>query len=168
MVRVVGPRADMSRVEDSLNYAAKAWLAVGIGPQRDEPPLHQLQQPLSESRLTLISTGGLVLPGDEPFQTGKLGDSSFREIPVDSEVESLEAYHPHYDEELVERDINVVFPLPLLRELVDGGIVGSLAPTHYSFMGYIPVTRKLERSVAPEVANRISGEDVDLALLVPA
>jgi len=153
--------------ERDLNLHGKAWLAFAIGPQRDQPSLSRLEKPLSDSRLALVTTGGFVMPGGEPFKTGKLGDATFREIPVDTDVDRLEIYHPHYDHELPRRDINVLFPIPLCRELADEGAIGSLAATHYSFMGYIPLTRALETVYAPQVVQRLKGERVDVVLLTP-
>ncbi len=155
-------------VERELNLTGKAWLALGIGPQRDRPTLHRLARPLSEARLALVTTGGFVPPGAPPFNTGKFGDSSYREIPVDIDPEKLEIFHPHYDDRPVRRDVNILFPLPLCRQLVAEGIVGSLAPTHYSFMGYVPVTRRLVSDYAPALAQQLEAEDVDAILLVPA
>ena len=153
--------------ERDLNLHAKAWLAFAIGPQRDRPSLQKLEKPLSGSRLALVTSGGFVPPGGEPFNTGKLGDSTFREIPVDTDLNRLEIYHPHYDHELPRRDINVLFPIPLCRELAEEGAIGSLAATHYSFMGYVPVTRKLETVYAPRLVERLEAEQVDVVLLVP-
>ena len=158
----------MSGSERGLNLHAKAWLAMGIGPQRDTPALASMSKPLSETRLALVTSGGLVPADDEPFDTGKSGDPSFREIPVDVDVASLEIYHPHYDHEPAKRDMNIVFPLPLGRELVDEGVIGGLAKTHYSFMGYVPLTRKLESVYAPQVAGLLERQAVDAVLLTPA
>lgn len=154
--------------ERALNLSGKAWLAMGIGPQRDAPPFHRPVKPLSESRLALITTGGFVLPGAEPFSTGKFGDPSFREIPGDIDPGRLEIHHTHYEHEPAERDINVLFPLPLCGRLVEEGLLGELAATHYSFMGYVPLTRRLEGIYAPQVARRLKDQKVDAVLLIPA
>jgi hypothetical protein len=153
--------------ERDLNLHGKAWLAFAIGPQRERPSLHRMEKPLSSSRLALVTTGGFVPQGGKPFKTGKLGDATFREIPVDTDVDRLEIYHPHYDHELPRRDINVLFPIPLCQELVDAGAIGSLAATQYSFMGYIPLTRKLETVYAPRLVERLKNEKVDVVLLTP-
>jgi D-proline reductase (dithiol) PrdB len=115
-----------------------------------------------------VTTGGFVPPDSEPFSTGKLGDPSFREIPAGIAPDQLEIFHPHYDHEPVKRDINLVFPLPLARELVAEGEVGRLAKTHYSFMGYVPRTKELEQVYAPQLATRLKQEAVDAVLLTPA
>lgn len=156
------------RAERELNLTGRAWLALGIGPQRDRPSLHRLAKPLSEARLALVTTGGFVPPGAPPFKTGKLGDPSYREIPVDIDLAETEIFHPHYDHQRARQDLNIIFPLPLCHRLVAQGIVGSLAPTHYSFMGYVPVTRALIGTYAPALANQLKEEEVDATLLVPA
>jgi hypothetical protein len=158
----------VSGCERELNLHGKAWLALGIGPQRDRPAFHPLSKPLADARLALVSTGGFVPPGGQPFDTGKFGDPTFREIPVDIDPARLEIYHPHYDHDAVELDINVLFPIPLCEELVAERVIGGLARTHYSFMGYVPLTRKLERSYAPQVARRLKQQEVDAVLLTPA
>ncbi len=154
--------------EKDLNLTAKAWLALGIGPQRERPVMHRLARPMSQSRLALVTTGGFVPPGAPPFNTGKLGDPSYREIPVDIDPAKLEIHHPHYDHRPVREDMNIIFPLSLCRQLEAHGIVGSLASTHYSFMGYVPVTRRLVSTHAPGVAKQLGAENVDATLLVPA
>ncbi len=158
----------VSDAERDLGLVGKTWLALAVGPQRETPALHRLKVPLSEARLALVSTGGFVAPGAEPFNTGKLGDPSFREIPRDLQLDRLEIHHPHYDDTFVKHDINVLFPLPLLKQLAQEGMIGALAGTHYSFMGYVPVTRGLERTFAPELARRLEHNEVQVALFTPA
>jgi D-proline reductase (dithiol) PrdB len=153
--------------ERDLNMHGKAWLAWGIGPQRSRPALQVLGKPVGKARLALVTTGGFVTPGAEPFSTGRLGDPSFREIPAGIAPDELRIFHPHFDHELARRDINVVFPLPLARELVAEGVVGRLADTHYSLMGYVPITRKLEQICAPQLAACLKQAEVDAVLLTP-
>jgi hypothetical protein len=161
----------IDRVADSerdLNLHGKAWLALGIGPQRDRPALARLANPLSEARLALISTGGFVAPGGGAFNTGKFGDPSFREIPRDIDPGSLLIYHPHYDHDIARRDINSLFPVFLCMDLAKDGLIGSVAEINYSFMGYVPLTRTLERTYAPQVAGLLKQRSVDAVLLTPA
>ena len=52
-----------------------------------------LRKPLAECSVALATTAGLSLPGQPPFDTTiKMGDSSFREIPSDVVLESLEMH----------------------------------------------------------------------------
>jgi D-proline reductase (dithiol) PrdB len=62
---------------------------------------------------------------------------------------------PHLDQfrsHRLQEDWNVVFPLDRLNELVSEGTIGSVAATHYSFMGATdpvqmePYARELARA----------------------
>ena len=72
----------------------------------------------------------------------------------------------NFDRTGFQQDWNVVFPLDRLRELVDAGIVGSLARDHYSFMGAIGDPPALE-APARKLAKTLRADGVDAALLVP-
>lgn len=151
-----------------LDLATRRWLLLAIGPRRDEPPLHRLAKPLARARVALVTTGGFVPPGEEPFDTGRRGDPTYRVVPHGIDPGALEIHHPHYDPAAARADINVLFPYPLLDRLAAEGAIGEVAPRHYSFMGYIPVTAPLEETYAPQVAGMMQRDAVDAALLVPA
>ena len=63
------------------------------------------------------------------------------------------------------RDINVVFPLDRLRAMAEAGTIGSVAATHYSFMGATD-PRGMEAN-ARAVAGRLKSDRVDAVLLTP-
>jgi D-proline reductase (dithiol) PrdB len=143
-------------------------------PSYDEIPWAPVSKPLSESRVALLSTAGLSMKGDQPFdmegerQRPTWGDPSWRRLRADATGDSIEANHLHVDTGYILRDINVALPLDRLRELVDEGVVGDLAPTHYSIMGYQGNdSSELENQSAPAIAEAIRSEEVDLALLAP-
>jgi hypothetical protein len=54
-----------------------------------------------------------------------------------------------------------------MLELEAAGIVGAVAETNYSFMGYQPDTREWSETYGPEVARRLTAEGVDAVLLTP-
>ncbi|MHB8597691.1 MAG: glycine/sarcosine/betaine reductase selenoprotein B family protein [Ktedonobacteraceae bacterium] len=58
-------------------------------------------------------------------------------------------------------------PLDRLREMLERGEIGAIAPQHYSFMGSIAGPRKLIHETAPEVAHRLAADNVDVVLLIP-
>ena len=60
-----------------------------------------------------------------------------------------------------------MFPVDRLRELVDEGVIGGLAPTALGCMGGIYSVRRAIEELAPAVVAEITAMDVDLALLVP-
>ncbi len=127
-------------------------------------PWTPLHRPVSEATLALVTTSGVHLRRDPPFNPSS--DPSFRVIPVTAEPGDLAITHQAYDRGDAQRDINLVFPLQRLRELAAAGVIGRLAPEHYGF-GLVDRGTAL---IGPgrEVAGRLSDASVDLALLVPA
>lgn len=134
-----------------------------------ESPWAPLAKPLPSSRLALVTTGGLYRPGvDRPFDVdAPEGDTSYREIPRGTAPQHLAIAHAHFAHEVAEADLNTIFPLGRLEELVREGVLGGLAPTHYSVMGYATDAALLAGTTAPALASRMRDEEVDAALIVP-
>lgn len=158
---------DVSGRGGELTLGTKAWLKIGV---REHDPVvpAELGTPPEAARLSLVSTGGATGPGQEPFATGKRGDASFRPISSSVDPDGLTFAHPHYDTSLAREDPDCIFPLRLLRRLAEEDVVGELAPTVYSMMGYVPITGTLRRETAPRIGELMQGEAVDAALLCPA
>ena len=143
-------------------------------PNHAEIPWAEVRKPLAESRLALLSTAGLSMRGDAPFdmemerKRPTQGDPSWRTLRSDATSASVEANHLHIDTGYIARDLNVALPLDRTRELVAEGVVGALADSHYSTMGYQGSdTSTLENESAPQIAAAMRSEEVDLALLAP-
>ena len=137
-------------------------------------PFTPVAKPVAGSRVALLSTAGLSRRGDRPFdmdlerENPLRGDPSFRRLPADATAETIEANHLHIDTGYIERDLNVALPLDRLRELAEAREIGSVAPTHYSIMGYQGNdTTTLVEKTAPAIAEAMQSEEVDLALLAP-
>ncbi len=129
-----------------------------------------LRKPLAQCIVALVTTAGLSLPEQPPFNTGsKMGDTSFREFPGDISPQVLEMHHRSwsFDQTGILRDRNLVFPLDRLREMRERGEIAGIAPHHYSFMGSIVGPAKLNKESAPEVARRLLADGVDVTLLTP-
>jgi D-proline reductase (dithiol) PrdB len=134
-----------------------------------EANLVRLQKPLEQCRIALVTTGGVHLTDQPPFDMqDPRGDATYRVIPSDTPRERLMITHDYYDYRNAEKDMNILFPLGLLRELVAAGYIGS-AGTSYGFMGHIepPHIETLMNSTAPEVAEQMRAEQVDAVLLSP-
>ncbi len=129
-----------------------------------EVPWTPLRKPLSDSTVVLISTGGVHLRRDRPFNLNS--DSTYRVIPRDAQAGELAISHQAYDRTDALRDINLIFPIERLRELEAEHVIGRLTREHYGF-GLMGSAARLMPSIK-EVARRISDSGVDLALLVPA
>jgi D-proline reductase (dithiol) PrdB len=143
-------------------------------PTHAEIPWAEVRKPLAESRLALLSTAGLSMRGDAPFdmemerKQPTRGDPSWRRLRSDATSATVEAHHLHIDTGYIARDLNVALPLDRTGELVAEGVVGTLADSHYSTMGYQGNdTSTLENESAPEIAAAMRSEEVDLALLAP-
>jgi D-proline reductase (dithiol) PrdB len=138
--------------------------------QIDPVPWAALRKPLAECRLALASSAGLVLPGQVPFDDAfKGGDPSFREIPNDASVATMVESHRSdaFDHSGLHEDPNLGFPLDRLRELQQGGVVGSLNHRHLSFMGSITAPGRMVHSTAPAAVQLLVDDGVDAALLIP-
>ena len=129
-------------------------------------PFVRPEKPLGESRIALVTTGGVHLPEQPRFDIDDFaGDCSFREIPTQAETLTwTHAYH-RPDEGT---DLDAVFPLWTMRGLVEEGVVGELNRRHFSFMGAIHDHGPLIETTAPEVAEKLHEDDVDAVLLTPS
>lgn len=136
-------------------------------------PWTPLARPLAEATVALVSTAGLALETDEPFdQEGERqnpwwGDPSFRVIPRDATTGEVRCWHLHGNAANVEADLDCVFPLGALRELEARGEIGRSAPRHYSFMGYILEPEVLLAESAPAIIRHMKQDGVNVVVLVP-
>ena len=129
-------------------------------------PFVKPKKPLDESRLALVTTGGVHLPGQLRFDIDDpTGDCSYREIPTSAN--DLTWTHAYYGPD-EGSDLDAVFPLETLRRLVSDGIVGGLSARHFSFMGAIHDPTQLVESTAPDVAGKLVENRVDIVLLTPS
>ena len=127
-------------------------------------PWTPLRCPLAQSTVAIVSTAGVHLCSDTPFELKS--DASYRIIPRTARTTDLCITHAHYDRRDAARDPNLVFPLERLLELEAEGLVGRVADAHYGF-GFTHDPLDL---LAPggEIGALLAQAGVDLALLVPA
>lgn len=143
---------------------AYRWRRAAAGPAA------RLRRPLAAARVALVTSAGLVMPGDAPFDLDrKGGDWSFRTIAGDADVAALGMFHKSdaFDPAPIAADRNVAFPLDRLRALAAAGDIGEVAPRHLSFMGSITLPDRLLTESAPAAADLLVDDGVDVALLVP-
>lgn len=128
-----------------------------------------LAKPLSQSRVALISTGGIHLRSQEPFDVVRPdGDWSIRPIPSDTPTADIAVRHSHYNHGDADKDVNCMFPIDRLRELAAAGFIGGLTKTFFGLMGFVPNGRHVLEETAPEVARQLSAEGADVVLLTPS
>ncbi len=134
-------------------------------------PFARLTKPLSQCRAALVTTAGVHMRSQPPFDMQNPdGDASYRAIPAAAAAEALTITHKYYDHSDADRDLNVVFPLAHLRDLVRQGVIGGLAAQQFGFMGHIEGQQLavLQNKTAPEVAARLRQSGADFVLLTPA
>ncbi len=159
----------------------RAYSAVGKWTYKDGF-FTQLKKPLSETRFTLLTSSGHFVAGEDPQPFGvphmtqkeaiiRIDDflrvePTLSIIPVSTNTENLKVRHGGYDVSGVLRDHNVAFPLEILKECVNEGIIGELAPDVYSFMGACAQLPLLKKSGSQWV-RRLQEQKVEAVLLVP-
>ena len=132
-------------------------------------PWTPVTKPVATSRIGVVTTGGLYRAGHEPAFDGHAadGDWSFRAIPDAVPIQALAIAHEHFGHDVAKADMNTIFPLDRLRELQAAGLIGGLADTHFSIMGYCPRVADLAEHTAPAIAAGLQAAGADLALIVP-
>ena len=89
-------------------------------------PFTPFDRTLLKSNIAIVTAGGVHLRDQEPFNIkDELGDLGYRMIPPDVDVKDLMVTHHHYDHSDADRDINVVFPIEVLRDLGEAFIGAS-------------------------------------------
>jgi len=136
-------------------------------------PWAALEKPLSECTVSLISSAGIHVKGDRPFDLDRerreptWGDPTHREIPRTAGPDDVEYTHLHIDTGYLYRDRNVAWPVDLFEAYEREGVVGRLADTLYSVYGYIPNHGPLVRRTAPAIVAKLADEGVDAVFLFP-
>jgi len=128
-------------------------------------------KPLSRCRVALVTTAGVHHRQQPPFDMQDAqGDPSYRVLDGASIEADFQITHDYYDHRDAEQDLNIVFPLARLKEMVAEGRIGRLAERHYGFMGHIDgrhIDTLVSRS-ARQVAALLKADQVDVVLLTPA
>ena len=119
---------------------------------------------LKTSRVAIISTAGLHRKTDRPFGVGETG---YRVIPNNTMADELVMSHisTNFDRIGFQIDLNTVFPIDRLNELVEKGRIGSSADFHYSFMGATDPTHMEQEARA--LAAILKQDKVNVVVLVP-
>lgn len=142
---------------------AAPWKVEGV-------PWSPLTKPLKTCKIAIVTTAGVHLKGQRPFDMKDTnGDPSYRDIPLSTPIEQLMITHDYYDHSDADKDINIVFPIDRLKELKDAGEMGDIAETNYGFMGHIDKGHiyTLINETAPAVAEKLRAQNVDAVLLTP-
>jgi D-proline reductase (dithiol) PrdB len=161
----------LARVFARFPSLFRRWVRKHPFVQFSDVPWTPFKGEVEKSRVALITTAGVHLKQDAPFNMrDPAGDPGFREIPADAAPGSWTITHNYYDHRDADKDVNVVMPFERLRELTRSREIGSIAQRHYSFMGHIlpPHIETLMNTTAPQVARLLKQDKVDIAILTPA
>ena len=152
-----------------------AWIASTI-PEDEfsgDIPWTPMKKPVSESVFALMTSAGINMNADAPFDMERekrdpmWGDPSYRRIPTTATQADIDVNHLHVNTDYIKKDINVVLPINRFQELEADGTIGSLAPTAYSYYGYQMDPGVLMNETMPKVAADMKAEGVEAALLTP-
>jgi len=119
-------------------------------------PLTPYERELSRATVAIVTAGGVHRKDQEPFNiSDDLGDLTFRRINGDAQSSELMVTHHHYDHSDADRDINVIFPIDVLRDLVNEGFIGAVARTHIGYLGYTMQLKRMYEETVPQIADEI-------------
>jgi len=118
---------------------------------------------LKDMTVALATAAGVHLKKDTRFNLA--GDTTYRVVPHDSGTENMMVSHGGYDNADVNKDINCMFPVDRLTELVEEGFIKAAAPLHYAFMGGGGNQEVFTNETGPKIAELLKEENVDAVVL---
>ena len=156
----------MAKISD-LSLKDRLWYHRYRFRRVDPLPWAQGGPPTREAKVAVVTSAGVHEPKSPPFEKVKGGDFSYRWVPTDADLQGLICTHPSgaWDRKGVTSDMNMALPLDRLWDLQEEGIVGSLAQRHASFQGSITAPLRMIRETAPEMAQGMADDGVDIVIL---
>lgn len=147
----------------SLGFPAYTWS------KNDGTAWTPLVKPLSECRVSMLTSGGVSCSWQPPFDPQARNDLTLLEIPKDAPADGFVINDAYYDHRDADRDINCVFPIERIRELEADGTIGALSPRLFSgFMGRIYTRSAVLNEAGPAFVAKLVEDHVDALVLVPA
>ena len=141
-------------------YRAQGYTTDYLWAHFDTTPFTRLKNPLSESRIGVITT---TMPDTEAGRADRRVWSTASEpIPRSMYTEEL-SWHKsmtHTD------DVASFLPLAQLNKLQEEGVIGSVASRFHSVPTEYSQRNTIEKD-APQVLARCQQDEVDIAILVP-
>jgi D-proline reductase (dithiol) PrdB len=94
------------------------------------------------------------------------GDPSYRVIPRTATETDIVASHLHIETAYIQQDLDVALKLQRLAEAESAGRIGRVAPSHYSFMGYLLYPAEFLQHSVQAIIEPMRAESVDAAVFV--
>ena len=164
---------------DSFRFLPRSFRPLYEDPQRlpgeDEPVWAPATKRLSEARVTLLTSAGLYVEGEQPAfdlererREPTWGDPGWRRLPHAVPAGALAMAHLHVSSADVLADRNVALPLDVLDELAAEGLVGGATPEHVSVMGYQEHgLAGWREATAPAIVGLLREQGTDGVVLAP-
>ena len=135
-------------------------------------PFTPLKKPLSESRVSLVTTASFVLldeAGNSLGEPGMIGTNELEVFTVPSvwptdRILSTSTDHDRYQTDM--EDVDTFFPTTRMQEFLKEGTFGSLSKNYYRTLPNYS-HRKTTEVDGPEILRQCREDNVDVALLTP-
>ena len=157
----------MDRIRDY--YLAQGYQKPYRWAHFEDAPFTPLKKPLSESKVTLLSTSDVSIRRDEgeelPATETTVGD--VYSVPWNTPIESLYSRSESFDSHATNlEDLNSYLPLTRLQECVDKGRIGSVSESFHNLnRGYSQ--KLMMETTAPAALERCRNDGADVAILTP-
>ena len=116
----------------------------------------------AERRVAIVSTAAVSRRGEKPFSWLA---RDYRTISKSDRDLVMTHVAAEYDRTGWQQDLNTIIPFDRLEEMANDGEIGSVAESHYAFMG--AADPQDMKKYAIEVAGKMKQEAVDTVFLVP-
>lgn len=124
----------------------------------DTVPFTPLPRPITQCRVTLITTASLIEPDGLPSRY-------VYSVPADAPPDRLYTDHRSWDKDATHtEDLDSYFPVHRLRELAQEGRIGGVAPRCHGVPTEYSQRKTIEQD-APEILRRCREDAVDAAIL---
>ena len=138
----------------------------------EDIPFTPLNKPLSECRVTLVTTSSFVLLDEEgiPLEEARLmGTNEIEVFTVPSDwpedrILCTSQDHDRYQTDM--NDLNAYFPITRMQELLKEGVFESLSRDYYRTLPNYSHRKPVEVD-GPEILRQCREDNVDVALLTP-
>lgn len=122
---------------------------------------------LSAAKVAIVTTAGLRPAGE--VELWQPTDGSFTVLPRAARDVQLAHFSPNFDRSGFAADLNVVYPVDRLEEMVEQGEIGALADRNLSFMGaqFDATFSTILLDSGPAAAQILLDQEVDVVLLTP-